>query len=62
MNTSKVNCIKCKHYFVTWDIQLPKGCKAFGFKSSMTPAIIVLRTSGQACMKFEEKRKSNISN
>ncbi|MEH6943006.1 uracil-DNA glycosylase [Bacillus sp. JJ722] len=48
--------MKCKHYFVTWDQHAPKGCKAFGFKSIQLPSMIVLQSSGQNCMKFDEKK------
>nr|WP_019243278.1 MULTISPECIES: hypothetical protein [Bacillus] len=51
----KVNCIKCKHYFVTWDVTAPKGCKAFNFKATKIPSLIVLQSSGQACLKYEPK-------
>ncbi|WP_335508126.1 uracil-DNA glycosylase [Bacillus sp. JJ722] len=55
-NKQRINCVKCKHYFVTWDQHAPKGCKAFGFKSIQLPSMIVLQSSGQNCMKFDEKK------
>lgn len=55
-NKQRINCVKCKYYFVTWDQHAPKGCKAFGFKSKQLPSMIVLQSSGQNCMKFEEKK------
>lgn len=51
----KVNCVKCQHYFVTWDYKSPKGCKAFNFKSTSIPSLVVFQSSGQPCMKFESK-------
>lgn len=50
----RVNCMQCKHYFVTWDNNAPKGCKAFGFKSSTIPSIVVKRSSGEVCLKYEK--------
>nr|WP_042351135.1 hypothetical protein [Bacillus massiliigorillae] len=55
-NKQRINCVKCRHYFVTWDQQSPKGCRAFGFKSKLLPSMIVLQSSGQNCMKYEEKK------
>ncbi|RFU67969.1 uracil-DNA glycosylase [Bacillus sp. V59.32b] len=51
----KINCMTCKHYYVTWDPHFPKGCKAFQFKTSAIPSQEVLRSSGQRCMKYEKK-------
>jgi hypothetical protein len=52
---AKINCIKCKHYYVTWDPTFPKGCKAFGFKTSELPSVLVKKSSGHPCMNFEPK-------
>jgi hypothetical protein len=51
----KVNCIKCKHFYVTWDAVFPNGCRTYGFKSASRPAIMVENSSGIACLKFEPK-------
>jgi hypothetical protein len=48
--------MKCVHFYVTWDPQFPKGCKAFGFKSPQMPSVTVLSSSGKPCMNFEAKR------
>jgi hypothetical protein len=50
-----INCIKCAYYYVTWDPSFPKGCKAFGFKTSEIPSALVKKSSGHACLKFEAK-------
>jgi len=52
-----INCHKCKHYYVTWDTQVPCGCKAAGFKSPRMPSADVLAASGKNCLLFEPKRK-----
>jgi len=51
----RINCLKCKHYYVTWDPNFPKGCRAYGFKSAAMPSMAVLSSSGKSCMSFEEK-------
>lgn len=55
MNQQKVSCFKCKHFYTTWDVQFPRGCKAYGFKTKQIPSDYVLQVSGHACMKYEEK-------
>ncbi|OME88062.1 uracil-DNA glycosylase [Paenibacillus sp. FSL A5-0031] len=56
MNTNeRIDCLKCKHYFITWEPSAPKGCRAFGFKTSVLPSIMVFRSSGKPCMHFETK-------
>ncbi|MGE4398388.1 MAG: uracil-DNA glycosylase [Campylobacterales bacterium] len=51
----KVNCIKCKHFFVTYEPQRPYGCKAYGFKSPQMPSLVVFQSSGMQCEIFELK-------
>ena len=52
----RINCKKCKYYFVTWDKNKPHGCKVFGFKSPNIPSIVVRQSSGMACHMFIEKK------
>ncbi|WP_378127978.1 uracil-DNA glycosylase [Cohnella boryungensis] len=54
----RIDCMKCKHFYVTWDPRFPKGCKAFGFKSHTLPSLTVRSSSGQPCMMFEPKTPS----
>nr|WP_274366137.1 MULTISPECIES: uracil-DNA glycosylase [unclassified Paenibacillus] len=51
----RINCMKCVHYYVTWDPQHPKGCKAYGFKSAALPSLTVFSSSGKPCMSYEPK-------
>lgn len=53
----RINCVQCKHYSVTWDQNAPRGCKAFGFKSHALPSIIVWKSSGEICLKYEKKHQ-----
>jgi len=55
LEDKKINCLLCKHYYVTWDPQFPKGCRAYQFKSNRLPSVEVLRASGEICLKFESK-------
>ncbi|MCA1320356.1 hypothetical protein LC085_10590 [Bacillus tianshenii] len=55
MEQKRIDCLKCRHYYVTWDAKFPKGCRAFGFKTNQLPSLAVFRSSGSPCMKFEKK-------
>ncbi|AOZ93173.1 uracil-DNA glycosylase [Paenibacillus crassostreae] len=51
----RINCMKCQHFYVTWDRQFPKGCRAYEFKTAIMPSHAVFASSGKACMSFEQK-------
>jgi len=53
---SNVKCIKCVHYFSTYDQQRPRGCRKFGFQSAKMPSILVKQETGQECIAFEERK------
>jgi hypothetical protein len=50
------SCRRCKHYYVTWDKGFPHGCRVIGFKSKSSPALMVRKISGMACLYFSEKK------
>jgi hypothetical protein len=54
----RIDCLKCRYYYVTWDPKFPKGCKAFGFKSHVLPSITVLTSSGNPCLHYDPKQKA----
>ena len=51
----RINCRKCKYYFVTWQKDKPHGCKAYGFKSQQIPSMVVFQSSGTKCSLFTQK-------
>ena len=53
--TSRIRCINCKFYQVSWDADRPYGCSKLGFKSSIEPSTYVIQISGNICQSFEEK-------
>jgi len=53
--SNRINCTKCRHYYITWDPQFPRGCRAYGFKTKHLPSATVLSSSGKACLQYEEK-------
>lgn len=48
-------CVKCMHYYVTYDPAKPYGCRAMGFKSRRLPAQVVYAASGLVCQLFALK-------
>lgn len=50
-------CIKCVHYFITYEIARPYGCRAMGFKSKINPARVVFESSGFECRLFAGRIK-----
>jgi len=54
----KIDCFRCKHFYITWDERHPKGCRAMGFKSREIPSVVVLRSSGMDCLRYEKKEPS----
>jgi hypothetical protein len=45
------------HYFVTWEVNYPHGCRAMGFKSQRLPIMEVRRAmQGNNCLAFEAKK------
>jgi hypothetical protein len=51
----KIDCHKCKHFYVTWDKNFPHGCKAMGFKSKSIPSTAVYEASGISCQQYDPK-------
>jgi len=46
-------CMKCKHYFSTFDPNLPRGCKLYGLRCAQFPEQVVKKESGRECLGFE---------
>jgi len=56
--SKRPECLRCKHYYVTWNPKFPYGCRAFGFQSRITPCLEVYSASQQQCLKFESRNKA----
>lgn len=48
-------CGQCKYYYITWNKNLPHGCRAMNFKSRRLPSDVVKASTGQSCRLFEPK-------
>ena len=51
----KIDCHKCKYYYVTWDERFPHGCRAMKFKGKALPSTTVLSSSNMPCLLFAKK-------
>jgi len=54
-NAARPACVHCRHFFVTWEPDQPRGCRAYGFKSSGLPSDVVLASSGRPCQLYQRK-------
>lgn len=52
------DCVHCRHFFVTWESDKPRGCRAYEFKSFELPSEVVRSSSGEPCQLFERKSSS----
>ncbi|OQY35654.1 MAG: uracil-DNA glycosylase [Spirochaetaceae bacterium 4572_59] len=58
MDKNKVpNCLRCEHFFVTWDPAFPRGCRIFGIKSRSLPSMEVRKATGRQCPSFKESAR-----
>ena len=55
MATDRVDCLKCKHFVITWNPRFPRACSAYGFKTQQYPSAEVLKATGESCLAFEKK-------
>ena len=50
------NCMKCKHFYITYDQRTPRGCKIYGIQSQQLPSMIVKKANGGSdCIGFSPK-------
>jgi hypothetical protein len=55
----RIDCRKCRYYFVAWNKQFPHGCRAMGFKSWRYPIDEVRGAlKGADCLLYEPKGKT----
>ena len=57
LDRSRPDCLHCRHYFVTWESDKPRGCRAYEFKAAELPSEVVREASGQPCQLFDRNRK-----
>lgn len=52
------DCLRCQHYFITWDPAFPYGCRAMDFKSRRKPQLDVFESSGSPCLRFVLRQRA----
>ena len=57
MAKTKPHCRSCRFYFITYDVERPHGCHAFGFKSKRLPCREVFESTGEDCAGYEARPK-----
>ena len=49
------DCLKCRHFRVTWEPAFPRACTLFGIKCRNLPSMEVFLSNGKHCFSFEAK-------
>lgn len=57
-STYRIDCRRCKHYYVTWDKRFPHGCRSMKFKAKTLPAAAVVNSSRMHCLYYVERKRS----
>lgn len=55
----EINCLKCTHYFVTWNRRYPRGCRVYGFETDLMPSDAVLIYTCKSCNYYKNKFKKS---
>jgi hypothetical protein len=53
----RIDCRRCRHFYVTWEPRFPNGCQLFGFKSKTNPSVAVWEATGAPCEHFVLKKR-----
>jgi len=54
---TEINCFSCSHFYITYDVDFPYGCRAAGFRSRLMPSKEMYFNSGMECQLFAVKEK-----
>ena len=49
------DCLRCKHFKVTWEPAFPRSCLLFGIKCRNLPSVEVFLSAGKHCFAFQAK-------
>jgi len=53
--TSAPDCLRCKHFKITWEPAFPRACTLFGIKCRNLPSMEVFLSAGKHCFSFQQK-------
>jgi len=51
----QVNCLACRHFYITYEPSHPYGCRVLAFKSKEMPSRVVYASSGIECQAYTPK-------
>ena len=51
----RIDCRRCRHFYITWEPHFPNGCQLFGFKSKTYPSVTVWEATGARCEHYVKK-------
>ena len=51
----KINCFRCKYFYITWNIEYPKGCSKFCFESDSMPTDFLEKCNIPICPFYKDK-------
>jgi hypothetical protein len=49
------DCLRCRHFKITWEPSFPRACLLFGVKCRNLPSMEVFLSTGKHCFAFETK-------
>ena len=52
------DCLKCRHFKITWEPAFPRACLLFGVKCRTMPSTEVFLSTGKHCFAFQLKEKT----
>jgi len=50
-------CLRCHHFYVTFQASFPRACRVFGIKTAGMPSQEVFLATGHHCPEFRENPK-----
>jgi hypothetical protein len=53
--SDRPDCNRCVHFYITYDMRMPYGCRALGFHGRQLPMLTVQAVSGADCLSFQSK-------
>ncbi|NOX24709.1 MAG: uracil-DNA glycosylase [Deltaproteobacteria bacterium] len=53
--SDRLNCMNCRHFYITYEPAHPYGCRSMNFKSKEIPSTVVFANSGMPCQAFVAK-------
>ncbi len=56
-NEDSISCLRCAHYYITWNVKYPRGCRKYALETDLIPSDAVLIYTCKGCQYFKNKFK-----